>query len=131
MAIVAKMQASEIKALGGGRYVACDPDEEGAIAADDKSSPIANLYTDLPGWLAGATHFRRQAHAQSSECITLTCVSMPAGSDPDQTNAQWAMASPSGQLTMQIHNPEAFGYVQAGREYRVTIERIRGPKDRD
>lgn len=38
------------------------------------------------------------------------------------------MASPNGNLDLNIQNPGAFGYVQAGQEYRVTIERIRGPR---
>lgn len=36
----------------------------------------------------------------------------------------WFDASPSGQLTMTIMNPQVFGYFTPGTEYRVTIEKI-------
>jgi hypothetical protein len=129
MAIVAKMVASEVTGRGGGRYVPCGEHEPGAIAADDKTSPLSNLYTDLPTWLEDAKFLRRDPYAQAAESVALTAVSMPAGSDPDRTNAKWANASPNGQLTLTIHNPEAFGYVKPGAEYRITIERIRGPRE--
>jgi hypothetical protein len=123
------MNATEVKGISGGRWESCGPNAPGAIPLDDPKSPGANPYTDPPSWLAGTGFVRRESRAQSAEAVTLTAVSMPKGDDPDQTNAQWAMASPSGQLTITIHNPAAFGYVQPGLDYRVTIERIRGPRE--
>ena len=130
MALVAKMQAVEVLQMGGGRWVPCEPTDEGAVAMDDPSSPVANLYTDPPSWLTSSTHVRRLEQAQSAEAVKLSAVSRPKGSDPDQTNAQWAMASPSGTLTLTIHNPKAFGQIKPGREYRVTIEEVRSKRNR-
>ncbi len=97
MAIVAKMVASTITVGGGGHLEACKEWDEGAIPADWSTSGISNLYTDVPVWLEGATHVRR-APGQAFESIELNAVALPAGSDPDRTNAKWAMASPRGKI---------------------------------
>jgi hypothetical protein len=123
------MTASEVKQYGGGRWVKCGPDDPGAVEAGASGSPMLT-YTDPPAWLAGSDYHRMEKRAQAAESYILMAVAMPKGDDPDRTNAQWAMASPGGQLTMTIHNPEAFGYVRAGEDYRVTIERIRGPREK-
>ncbi len=77
---------------------------------------------------AGAAHGARVAQlesAQAQESIELAAVSAKGEDDP---NRDWASATPTGHLTMTIQNPEAWGYVVPGAQYRVTIERIRGPR---
>lgn len=126
MALVAKMDVLQVQKSGGGRIVPCGPDDEGAVLAAE--SNYLKSYTDPPQWLVDAEYLRVDPLAQASEYIKLHCVSYAEGKDPEKTNAQWAMASPSGNLDMVIMNPAAFGYVEPGFQYRVTIERIRGPR---
>ena len=123
MALVAKMTASEVNARGGGRWAPCAEGDEGAKAVADTPS-IASMY-GVPPWLNTTGWVRYEPVGQNNEYIKLTAVS---AKDEDDPNREWAMASPSGSLDLNIQNPAAFGYVQAGQEYRVTIERIRGPR---
>jgi hypothetical protein len=37
-------------------------------------------------------------------------------------NEPWSSSTPHGQLSFTIGNPGAFGHIQPGREYIVTIE---------
>lgn len=75
-------------------------------------------------WLQGATHVRPKL-GQGSESFKLVCVRSKDADDPAH---QWWTASPMGEFTMTMENPDGFGYVVPGAEYRVTIERIRGPR---
>ena len=127
MALVAKMIAAEVKHRGGGHWEACEEEDEGAIDVAECPA-VQNLYPDPPQWLL-MTGWVRFIKGTSSEEIELNAVGPAAGTDPDKGNSQWAMASPAGKLTMTIHNPGAWDYVQPGFEYRITIEKIRGPRD--
>lgn len=124
MALVAKMQAQQVVGTAGQRYEACGEDDEGAMRAEDAQG--LDSYYGRPPWLANATHVRLTKLGQSSESFTLTAVS--AKDDVDDPNRSWAVATPSGELKMSVNNPEAWGYIVPGAEYRVTIERIRGPR---
>lgn len=124
MALVAKMQALQVVGHAGHRYVACGADDPEAIETKDASG--LDSYYGRPPWLKGATHVKTLRNGQSQESFTLTAVS--AKDDPDDPNRDWAAASPSGKLEMLVNNPEAWGYIVPGAEYRVTIERIRGPR---
>lgn len=42
-------------------------------------------------------------------------------SDPESPNYEWAQATPAGNLTMTISNPEAWGFFEPGAEYRLRI----------
>ena len=123
MALVAKMMAQSVNASGGGRWAPCAEDDDGAQAVADTPA-ISSMY-GVPPWLATTGWVRYEPVGQNAEHIKLNAVSAKGEDDP---NREWAMASPSGELTLFIQNPAAFGYVQAGQEYRITIERIRGPK---
>ncbi len=123
MALVAKMAASQVTASGGGRWAPCNEDDDGAQPVDDVGA-IKSMY-GVPPWLNTTGFVRYESVGQNGEHIKLTAVS---AKDEDDPNREWAMASPSGDLQLFIQNPAAFGYVQAGQEYRVTIERIRGPR---
>lgn len=122
MALVARMAATTVTASGGGRYVSCGPDDEGAIDIDKAN---VDTYYGRPPWFEGATHVRLDEEAQSSEAVVLTAVSAKGKDDP---NRAWAAASPAGTLSLTIQNPDAFGQIQPGATYRVTIERLRGPR---
>lgn len=124
MALVAKMQAQQVTGLSGHRYVECEPDDPEAIEAKDASG--LDSYYGRPPWLAGATHVKTLRNAQAQESFVLGAVS--AKDDVDDPNRAWAAASPSGKLEMVVNNPEAWGYIVPGAEYRVTIERIRGSR---
>lgn len=123
MALVAKMVASEVNARGGGRWAPCAETDDGAQKVEDVGA-VQSMY-GTPPWLATTGWVRYESVGQNAEGIKLVAVSAKGEDDP---NREWAMASPSGTLDMYIQNPGAFGYVQAGQEYRVTIERIRGPR---
>lgn len=123
MALVAKMAASTVTKSGGGRWVACDEDHPDAKS---KAGHLSSIY-GTPAWLDDTEFVRFDPLAQGQEYIKLTAVSFEG--DVDDPNRKWAMASPSGHLELSIANPEAFGYVDQGHEYRVTIERIRGPRE--
>lgn len=123
MALVAKMSASQVNANGGGRWVPCAEGDDGAQDVESCGA-IKSMY-GVPPWLTSTGFVRYEPVGQNSEFIKLIAVS---AKDEDDPNREWAMASPSGSLEMHIQNPGAFGYVQAGQEYRVTIERIRGPR---
>lgn len=123
MALVAKMQASEVNARGGGRWAPCAEDDPGAQAVSE--CPGVQSTYGVPPWLNTTGWVRYEPVGQSGEQIKLAAVSAKGEDDP---NREWAMASPSGELVMYIQNPAGFGYVQAGQEYRVTIERLRGPR---
>ncbi len=133
MALVAKMVATQVTVQGGDIWIACSPDDEGAISLDDDQASwvTKTVYTDPPQWLLGTGYIKQVRGTQANEAVELNCVSVPKGSDPDKTNAQWAYASPSGRLTLTIANPHAFGKIKPGREYRVTIEEVVPARRRD
>ncbi len=49
-------------------------------------------------------------------------VKLMAVTDQEETNAAWAAATPSGELTMQIDNPVAAAQFLPGKEYLLRIE---------
>ena len=53
----------------------------------------------------------------AAEIVKLTPVYGKDGSE----NAQWSKWTPSGELTMQINNPGAFGAFKLGAEYFIDI----------
>lgn len=125
MAIVARMQATEVVQRGGGQWVPCECDDSSGEAHLTEEIFRTHHY-GTPAWLRGAKWVRRDMNAQGSESIRLTAVSAKDQEDP---NRDWAEASPSGELTLTINNPGAFDYVTAGGVYRVTIEKIRPPRN--
>jgi len=48
--------------------------------------------------------------------------------DPEHPNHSWSKWTPSGNLTMQITNPEGTGYLVPGEEYFVEIRKARAGK---
>jgi len=131
MALVAKMKAMKIEQTGNGRYVGVgdvpeDLSEEQLFAAGIIPVEKTSSYYGIPPWFAGFTHVRLDPNLQSQENFKLAAVSARGEDDP---NRDWAAATPAGTLEMWVDNPRAFGYIEAGAEYRVTIERIRGPRE--
>lgn len=53
---------------------------------------------------------------QHSELAKLAAVTDEAG-----TNKEWAAATPSGTLTLQIDNPKAQGHFRPGRSYYLDV----------
>lgn len=45
----------------------------------------------------------------------------PPPDQPDHPNRSWSEATPSGQISMHINNPGAFGHFTPGKEYLVTF----------
>lgn len=123
MGLVARMKAEEVTGRRGVQNVACGPDEEGAKLVEEV---YGNYHYGVPVWLEGATHVR-PVEGKGSENFKLAVV---RSTGPDDPSNEWFEASPNGELTMTIQNPRGFGFVRAGEEYRVTIERWRGPRDR-
>lgn len=125
MALVAKMKVEQVTAHGTGNWVACDPDDDGAVPIEQVN--MAHSWYGKTKWFEGATHARLDDTLQGGESFRLTAVSHRG--DSDDPNREWADATPSGSLDLYMSNPACFGYVKPGYEYRVTIERIRGPRD--
>lgn len=131
MALVAKMRAVKVTKDGNGRLIGVvapkgtreELEEQGIYSV---AVAFRSYAYGIPPWFDGITHVRHEPNIQSAEGIELTAVSAKDEDDPNRT---WAIATPTGHLTMIIQNPQAFGYVQPGHEYRVTIERIRGPQE--
>ncbi len=121
MALVARMVAGEVTGRSGNPWVACEPDDDGAVPTEEA---FGNYHYGVPVWLRGATHVKPKM-GQGSESFKLNVVRSKDGDDPSN---EWFTASPIGELSMTMENPEGFGYIQPGAEYRVTIERIRGPR---
>lgn len=57
---------------------------------------------------------------QFGEALKLVPVCPPVG-QPDHPNRSWWDATPSGELTMWINNPAAFGKLEGGKEYFIDI----------
>ncbi len=121
MGLVCRMKATEIIGRFGIQREPCEPDAEGAKPTEEV---YGNYLYGVPVWLTGASHVR-DVEGKGSETIKLAVV---RSKGPDDPSNQWFEASPSGTFEMTIQNPEGFGYVKEGQEYRVTIERIRGPR---
>ncbi len=121
MALVARMVAGEVTGRSGQPWVACDSDDEGATPTEEA---FGNYHYGVPVWLRGASHVKPKM-GQGSESFKLNVVRSKDGDDPSN---EWFTASPIGELSMTMENPEGFGYIVPGAEYRVTIERIRGPR---
>lgn len=120
MAIVAMMRAEKVEQHGGKPWTACEEDDEGAVALEVAFKD----YAQAPRWLRDA-EFVRLVDGVSYEGLKLKCV---YSGDPDDPNSEFSLASPTGELTLLVHNPKAMGYVKPGRAYRVTIEEVRGPR---
>ncbi len=121
MALVARMVATEVIDRRGVQRVACEETEDGAKPT---AEVYGNYHYGVPVWLEGA-RFVRDVEGKGSETIKLEVI---RSKGPDDPSNQWFEASPHGAFEMTLQNPQGFGYVQAGEMYRVTIERIRGPR---
>lgn len=121
MALVARMVAGEVTGRSGMPWVGCDADDDGAVPVEEA---FGNYHYGVPVWLQGDKYVK-QKQQQGSESFKLNVVRSQGGDDPSN---QWFTASPIGSLEMTMENPEGFGYIVPGAEYRVTIEKIRGPK---
>lgn len=121
MAQVAKMRCTEVKRVGSHRLVACEPDADGAREVTDVERERG------PFWIRSATHVRQDPLTPLQEVYVMVPV---YSDDPESENRRFAEASPSGSLTLTIENPDAMGYAENGREYRITIEAVRGPRKR-
>lgn len=51
----------------------------------------------------------------SSEEVVLTAVHSGSG------NESWAAATPAGELSLTISNPDAWGFFEAGVDYRIVV----------
>lgn len=120
MALVAMMRAASVQQHGGKPWQTCNEDDEGAVPLEVAFKD----YAQPPKWLRGAEYVQL-VDGVSHEMLELNCV---YSGDPDDPNAEFSLASPSGKLTLTVHNPAAMGYVKPGRAYRITIEEVRGPR---
>lgn len=103
----------------------CEEGDHGALPVEECGG-----YYGVAPWVKEAGPFVRAKSGRSQVSIKLNAVrpdrhGEPGAPDP---NAEWAAYTPSGELTMVIDNPATFDYFSAGDEYRVTIEKIRGPR---
>lgn len=101
MALVLKMQAHQVLRHGG--------KVEHTYHAGEK--------LDEPLTVRGVTR----------EQVTLGAVTGYQGdSDAEKAvNKEWAMATPTAQLSLTIDNPHAMGYVEPGETYYVEIRKAR------
>ena len=127
MAIVAKMNVVKVTQHGGGKYVPCEEFDEGATPIADVAQ--AHSYYGVVAWLDGHEFLRFDPKVTSSEFWELQPVSRK--DDADDDNREFSEATPSGKLELSVQNPACFGYVTPGYDYRITIERIRGPRHED
>lgn len=123
MALIAKMEATEVIARAGGRYIESEADHPDAR---ELAAYANGLSGGAPAWLREAEHVRYDQHAQREESVTLTAVHAASEDDP---NKEWAEASPQGSLQLTIQNPGAFGFVKPGKFYYVEIREVRGPRE--
>lgn len=117
MAVAAMFTCLEVHEHGPGRYEPCDEHDEGAVRAR------ATIYTPDgadPGWM-------RYVRGKHHERVVMAPVT---SGGPDDPNAQWAEASPSGSFEMQIDNPGAWGYFEVGQDYRLEITKRQPQKAR-
>jgi hypothetical protein len=121
VALVARMVATEVIERRGVQRLACPATAEGARPTTEV---YGNYHYGVPVWLEDAEYVR-DVEGKGSETIKLEVI---RSKGPDDPSNQWFEASPHGMFEMTLQNPNGFGYVQAGAEYRVTIERIRGPR---
>lgn len=124
MALVARMMAHEVIGRGGGRWEPCEADDPDA---KDPAEVFSNHTYGVPFWLRDAPAIR-QVEGQSQETFELSCV---RSGGPDDPNNDWFTASPQGNLRITCDNPGGWDYVRPGGFYRVTIEKIRGPRDKE
>lgn len=130
MAVVARMVPSEVTQRLGTVWELCDEGDEGAQPLE---KAFENYYYGVPFWLRGPNgetegRFVRQANGLGAEQWKMTVV---RSGGPDDPNNEFFTASPNGSFEMTVENPRAMGQIKVGREYRVTIEEIRGPRQRD
>jgi hypothetical protein len=71
------------------------------------------VWSNKPGSLASDG-------SKASEQVLLSAVH---SNDPNSENYSYSQATPNGQLTMSISNPEAFDFFEEGAEYVLTIEK--------
>jgi hypothetical protein len=122
VAIVARMVAQEVTARNAAVWVPTTEDDPDAVRPADAFN---NYHYGIPFWLRGF-EFIRPEQGKGQESYKLTVV---RSGGPDDPNNDFFLASPSGEMTMTIDNPGAMGYVKAGEFYRVTVEKIRGPRE--
>lgn len=89
-----------------------DPDEDGLCS---RCSELSRDITRLDG-LTVSSYYNPKG--KGSESITLKAVK---GNSED--NAEWAAATPSGELTCTIDNPGAWDFYEVGVDYIVEIRR--------
>jgi hypothetical protein len=63
-------------------------------------------------------HGNSYNEGQYAEEVKLKCVYTE---DRNHPNFEWSEATPSGELSLYVSNPEAFGKVKPGVLYHVTI----------
>lgn len=121
MAIVAKMRCSQVTASAGA-WIPCDGDE------GNEQFPPNPITESDPFWLkeSGKKHKRYDPTARQFVKWEMIPVS---SNDPNHENKRFASASPSGAFNLMVENPDAMDYVLPGYEYRITIEKVRGPRD--
>jgi hypothetical protein len=121
MALVARMVAQEVTARHGTIWTPTAGDDPAGKTPDEA---FANYTYGVPFWLRDYDYIRADA-GKGQEDFKLECV---RSGGPDDPNNEFFVASPHGGLQMSIENPAGFGYVVAGESYRITIEKIRGPR---
>lgn len=122
MALVARMRATEVTTRFASGWEQAEEGDEGAQRPADV---FVNYVYGVPFWLRDFEWIRPNERAVQ-ETFKLDCVRSGGEDDP---NNDYFVASPSGTFTMSIENPAGQEYVKAGMLFRVTIERIRGPRN--
>lgn len=77
-------------------------------------SLVAKFRCDSVAVLSDATSEEKQ-----SERVSLSAV---YSDDPAHENYSWSKLTPAGHLSLTISNPTAFGLLEVGKQYRLTIE---------
>lgn len=122
MAIVAKMRCSQVTASAGA-WVPCDEVDE-----TNPNFPPNPIVEGDPFWLReSGKQFKR--YEPTARQFVRWEMSPVFSTDPDHENKRFASASPSGAFNLTVENPGAMDYVVPGYEYRITIEKVRGPRE--
>lgn len=119
MAVEALFACTEVTKRAGGREVACRSDADGAMPTSEWSKGFSG---GVPAWLMDSDYVTYDPDIQSAADVILIAVPSKGPGDP---NLKWALATPSGKLTMTIHNPDAFDTFEPGATYKLKVTRQR------
>ena len=102
MGITARMECTTVRAAAGQRFVAADPDDEGALEVTSRAGEVIGHVKPTRGDVA-------------LEQVTLRPV------DDDPVNLEWSKGRPDGRLALTLDLGSALGAFKVGKRYTLEI----------